>query len=178
MTRAGVPLGYAAAAYPYAAHPYAAHPAHLAAAPFAPAPLAPAPLAVAPAVARAAVLKTDFDPNPQYSFAYSVSDAITGDNKGQYETRNGDIVQGAYSLVEPDGTLRTVNYVADPINGFNAVVNRQPAVVKAAVPAVVPAPVAPVAPAAFKVAAPAHYAVPHAYPGYAPAAPVARAFFG
>jgi len=169
VSRAGVPLGYAAAPYPYAAAP-----AHLAASPFAPAPFAPAPLAVAPAVARAAVLKTDFDPNPQYSFAYSVSDAITGDNKGQYESRNGDVVQGAYSLVEPDGTLRTVNYVADPINGFNAVVNRQPAVLKAAV---APAPVAPlpVAPAAFKVAAPAPYAVPHAYPGYAP---VARAFFG
>jgi hypothetical protein len=172
-TRAGVvaPLGYAAAPFPYAP---------------APAPLAAAPYAVAPAVAKAAVVNTDFDPLPQYSFAYSVSDALTGDNKGQHETRNGDIVQGAYSLVEPDGTLRTVNYVADPINGFNAVVNRQPAFVKAAVPAVVPAPVAPVAPvapAAFKVAphpynvAPAPYSFPAAYSGYAPA-PVARAFLG
>lgn len=28
---------------------------------------------------------------------------------------------GQYSLVEPDGSIRTVDYTADPINGFNAV---------------------------------------------------------
>lgn len=26
--------------------------------------------------------------------------------------------------MEPDGTLRVVNYVADPVNGFNAVVSK------------------------------------------------------
>lgn len=28
---------------------------------------------------------------------------------------------GQYSLVEPDGSIRTVDYTADPVNGFNAV---------------------------------------------------------
>ena len=42
-------------------------------------------------------------------------------------------------MVEPDGAVRTVTYTADPVNGFNAVVDRQaPGVVKAA-PAVVKA---------------------------------------
>lgn len=59
----------------------------------------------------------EFDPAPQYTFAYDVQDTITGDSKAQYETRNGDIVQGSYSLIEADGTRRIVDYTADPING-------------------------------------------------------------
>lgn len=35
---------------------------------------------------------------------------------------------GSYSVVEPDGTVRTVIYTADSINGFNAVVQRGPLV--------------------------------------------------
>lgn len=31
---------------------------------------------------------------------------------------------GQYSLVEPDGSVRTVDYTADPVNGFNAVVSK------------------------------------------------------
>lgn len=31
---------------------------------------------------------------------------------------------GQYSLVEPDGSIRTVDYTADPIHGFNAVVTK------------------------------------------------------
>lgn len=31
---------------------------------------------------------------------------------------------GQYSLVEPDGSLRTVDYAADDINGFNAIVSK------------------------------------------------------
>ncbi|XP_063234200.1 larval cuticle protein A2B-like [Bacillus rossius redtenbacheri] len=65
-----------------------------------------------------------YDPNPQYNFAYSVQDAVTGDSKSQQESRQGDVVQGSYSLVEPDGHLRVVKYTADPVNGFNAVVER------------------------------------------------------
>lgn len=51
-----------------------------------------------------------------------------GDNKAQEETRNGDVVQGSYTLIEPDGTRRTVAYVADPLNGFNALVQKDPRV--------------------------------------------------
>lgn len=66
------------------------------------------------------------DVHPQYQYAYQVHDALTGDSKGQIESREGDIVRGSYSLVDPDGTRRTVNYYADPVNGFNAVVQKQP----------------------------------------------------
>ncbi|XP_019875351.1 larval cuticle protein A3A [Aethina tumida] len=135
------------------------------------APLAPvaAPLAystpvatVAKVAAPLAVAKTvvqeEYDPNPQYSFGYEVQDALTGDSKGQVETRNGDLVQGAYAVADPDGTRRIVEYTADPINGFNAVVHKEPLAAKAVVaaPAVakIAAPVAYAAPAIAKVAAP------------------------
>ncbi|XP_049811436.1 cuticle protein 21-like isoform X9 [Schistocerca nitens] len=65
-----------------------------------------------------------YDPNPQYSFSYSVSDALTGDAKQQQESRSGDVVEGSYSLVEPDGSVRTVQYTAAPGAGFNAVVSK------------------------------------------------------
>ncbi|XP_063980674.1 cuticle protein 21-like [Diachasmimorpha longicaudata] len=97
--------------------------------------LVPVAPAVAPAIAVSAKLE-DFDAAPQYSFAYDVQDALTGDSKAQYETRNGDVVQGSYSLIEADGTRRIVDYTADPINGFNAVVSREPALAAIAAPAV------------------------------------------
>lgn len=34
------------------------------------------------------------------------------------------LFSGQYSLVEPDGSIRTVDYTADPIHGFNAVVSK------------------------------------------------------
>ncbi|XP_049766293.1 cuticle protein 7-like [Schistocerca cancellata] len=68
-----------------------------------------------------------YDPNPQYSFSYSVSDALTGDAKQQQESRSGDVVEGSYSLVEPDGSVRTVDYTAAPGVGFNAVVSKSAA---------------------------------------------------
>ncbi|XP_067013554.2 cuticle protein 21 [Anabrus simplex] len=152
----GAPAVYAPGA-PLAARAYAA-PFTYAAAPVARAVAAPLAYAAAP-VARAVAaplaagaINTDYDPNPQYSFAYEVQDALTGDSKNQQETRSGDVVQGSYSLVEPDGTVRTVDYAADPINGFNAVVHKTPAV---AAVAKVAAPVA-VAPALAYSAAPLH----------------------
>jgi len=129
----------------------------------------PAPVvakAVAPVVAKA-VAAEPFDPHPQYNYGYSVSDALTGDSKTAHETRDGDVVQGQYSLVEPDGAIRTVTYTSDPVNGFNAVVDRQapavavkaaPVVAKAvhAVPAVHAAPLAYAQPIAKAVAHPAY----------------------
>ncbi|XP_012283605.1 larval cuticle protein A2B [Orussus abietinus] len=87
-----------------------------------------APVAVGPFVKTA----DDYDPHPQYAYAYDVQDSLTGDAKSQHETRNGDVVTGSYSLIEADGTRRVVEYTADPVNGFNAVVHREPAVVRAA----------------------------------------------
>ncbi|KAK5644634.1 hypothetical protein RI129_005934 [Pyrocoelia pectoralis] len=142
VPRVAAPLAYAAPAhYPYAAPapiPYAAAlprvaaPLHYAA----PAPVAYAAPAFAKVAAPLAVAKTvvaeEFDPNPQYSFAYDVKDHLTGDSKSQHETRNGDYVEGSYSLEDPDGTNRIVDYTADPVNGFNAVVRKEPIVAKVA----------------------------------------------
>ncbi|XP_075226707.1 larval cuticle protein A2B-like [Lycorma delicatula] len=140
----------------YAAHAPVAYAAH-------------APVAYAAPVAKAVVADADYDPHPEYSYAYDIQDALTGDSKSQHESRSGDVVQGSYSLVEPDGTRRTVDYTADPVNGFNAVVHKEPAVHPAPVVAKVAAPVAYAAHAA-PVAYAAH-AAPVAYAAHA--APVA-----
>lgn len=55
--------------------------------------------------------------HPKYEFNYGVADHHTGDQKSQWEARDGDVVKGQYSLVEPDGTVRTVDYTADDHNG-------------------------------------------------------------
>ncbi|XP_046399451.1 larval cuticle protein A3A-like [Ischnura elegans] len=144
IARAGVaPVAYSA---PALAHPVAvAHPAQFAYG-------APVAKAVVAAPGKAVAVDTDFDPNPQYSFSYDIQDALTGDSKSQHETRNGDVVEGSYSLVEPDGTRRIVDYTADPVNGFNAVVHKEGAAT------VVKAPVA--APVVTKVATPVAYHAP------------------
>jgi len=100
-------------------------------------PLGPVPLIYAKGLAPATLAYAKYAPAapvypdavPNYSFGYSVSDAHTGDAKSQHESRHGDVVKGSYSLVEPDGTTRTVQYTADAQNGFNAVVDRHPAAV-------------------------------------------------
>lgn len=138
VARAGV-VNYASAPVAYAA------PVAKVAAPIA---YAAAPIAKA----------EEYDPHPQYSYAYDIQDSLTGDSKSQHETRDGDVVRGSYSLIDADGHKRTVDYVADPHNGFNAVVHREPlghAVAAAPVVAKVAAPVAYAAPAAY--AAPITY---------------------
>ncbi|XP_017470119.1 PREDICTED: cuticle protein 19 isoform X2 [Rhagoletis zephyria] len=80
----------------------------------------------------------DYYNHPKYAFNYGVADHTTGDVKSQHETRDGDVVKGQYSLVEPDGSIRTVDYTADAINGFNAVVTKSGPTVHAQ--ALVPAP--------------------------------------
>ncbi|XP_008551553.1 larval cuticle protein A2B-like [Microplitis demolitor] len=137
------------------------------------------PLAYAAPVAKAVVTKTvdtEYDPHPEYNFSYNVHDSLTGDAKTQQETRHGDVVEGSYSLVEADGTRRVVHYTADDVNGFNAVVEKQPAAVAVKT-------VAPVvhAPAYAYKAAPVYHAAPVAYkaaPVYATsyAAPVAHQY--
>ncbi|KAH9631991.1 hypothetical protein HF086_016551 [Spodoptera exigua] len=124
---------------------------------------APVAKVIAP-VAKVAV--EEYDARPQYSFAYDVQDGLTGDSKSQHESRDGDVVQGSYSVVDPDGTKRTVDYTADPHNGFNAVVRKEALGHVAKVVAAAPA-----APVVAKVAAPVAY---HAAPVVAKvAAPVA-----
>lgn len=94
--------------------------------------------------------------SPRYAFNYGVNDQHTGDIKQQSEQREGDVVKGQYSLVEPDGSIRTVDYTADPVNGFNAVVSKSGPGVHAA-PVVKPVAVPVVAQVAY---APAPIAAP------------------
>jgi len=112
--------------------------------------------------------------HPRYSFNYGVHDGLTGDVKSQSEVRDGGVVKGQYSLVEPDGSVRTVDYTADDVHGFNAVVSKSAPSVHAVAP-VAHAPVAYAAPAVH-VAAPAVVAAPALVKSYAPAvAPLAYA---
>ncbi|KAH8243027.1 hypothetical protein KR032_003829 [Drosophila birchii] len=149
--------------------------------------------AAAPLAAVAQV--EEYDPHPQYTYGYDVKDAISGDSKTQVESRDGDIVQGQYSLNDADGYRRIVDYTADPINGFNAVVRREPLVaavaaapaavvaapapvVRAAVAAPVAAPIVRAAPltAAYAAApAPLAYAAAPAPLAYAAPAPIVKA---
>lgn len=139
------PVSYAAAPVVHAAP--AAHLVHA------------APVAYATPIAKA----EEYDPHPQYSFAYDVQDGLTGDSKTQHESRDGDVVQGSYSVVDPDGTKRTVEYTADPQNGFNAVVHKEPI----AHVAKVVAPIAKVAPVAYAAAPVVHHSpIVHAAPLY------------
>jgi len=51
----------------------------------------------------------DYYAHPKYAYKYGVNDYHTGDIKSQHETRDGDVVKGSYTLVEPDGSIRTVS---------------------------------------------------------------------
>uniref|UniRef100_A0A2H8TS49 Cuticle protein 8 n=3 Tax=Melanaphis sacchari TaxID=742174 RepID=A0A2H8TS49_9HEMI len=60
-----------------------------------------------------------------YHFEYAVHDPVTGDEKNHNEVSDGHgTVKGTYSLVEPDGSTRVVEYTADDVHGFNAVVKK------------------------------------------------------
>ncbi|KAG7299798.1 hypothetical protein JYU34_016807 [Plutella xylostella] len=48
-----------------------------------------------------------------------------GDRKSHWESREGGRVGGVYTLYEPDGALRRVEYTADAVHGFNAIVTRE-----------------------------------------------------
>ncbi|XP_066965619.1 uncharacterized protein [Macrobrachium rosenbergii] len=65
------------------------------------------------------------DPNPEYTWAYAVDAKSTGDMKSAREERRGDVVVGQYSVMDPDGTLRTVDYSVGPGTGFQAKVTKE-----------------------------------------------------
>ncbi|XP_023313029.1 cuticle protein-like [Anoplophora glabripennis] len=148
----GLALGPAAIAAPaYATHAIAApaYTTHAISAPAYAGPAIAAPAFLKAPIATPAYVKAapsvDYVAYPKYQFNYGVSDGHTGDQKTQTEIRDGDVVKGSYSLVEADGTVRTVSYTADDHNGFNAVVTRSghaahPATAIAVAPKVVAAP--------------------------------------
>ncbi|GAB6029289.1 hypothetical protein CHUAL_005054 [Chamberlinius hualienensis] len=58
-----------------------------------------------------------------YNFGYKIDDPFTGNHQHRDESRDENgVVRGSYSLIEPDGNLRTVYYVADKF-GFRAYVD-------------------------------------------------------
>ncbi|XP_026751262.1 cuticle protein 18.6 [Galleria mellonella] len=112
--------------------------------------------------------------HPKYAFNYGVADHNTGDVKSQHETRDGDVVKGQYSLVEPDGSVRTVDYTADPVHGFNAVVSKTgPSIHAPSIPARAPPQIKPVVqyiakPIPVPVEVPKSLFVPRIYPSASP----------
>merc|ERR1712072_1435747 len=120
-----------ALALPQVPAPVAQIPAQLALAsgplplPFAqgPAPLAfaqgPAPLAVAPAPVPLAIPSTPSsqfhaqDEFGQFSFGYENINSAKTETKDAF-----GVTRGSYQYVDANGILQTVNYIADPVNGF------------------------------------------------------------
>ncbi|XP_031763836.1 larval/pupal rigid cuticle protein 66-like [Galleria mellonella] len=94
------------------------------------------------------------------SFSYDIADPFTGDFKSQIEARSGSNVQGQYSLLESDGTRRTVDYAAGA-GGFNAVVRKDPAIIAA------PAPII-----AARTFAPIAYSAPYGFTNFAKYGPI------
>lgn len=92
-------------------------------------------------------LSNFFQQPRDYHFDYAVSDPHTGDHKSQWEVKEKGVVKGGYSLVEPDGTTRVVEYIADD-HGFRAVVKKLGTpIYPSAVHAEIPSGITPYAPA-------------------------------
>ena len=49
-------------------------------------------------------------PNPKYTYSYQVSDDDEQTYLAHNEDRDGDVVTGTYSYVDPNGALITVTY--------------------------------------------------------------------
>ena len=51
-----------------------------------------------------------------YKYGYEVSAAGTGDTKTHQESFEDGVLRGSYSVIQPDGVRRVVNYVSDAEN--------------------------------------------------------------
>merc|ERR1712123_281169 len=130
---------FAPAPLPFAAAP---GPIQFAAAP-APLPFAPAPLPIAAPPSNQFHAQDEFG---QFSFGYE------NINSAKTETRDAfGVTRGSYQYVDANGILQTVNYIADPVNGFRVAGTNIPVA-----PAVsdVALPVAPKAPVVEPLVAP------------------------
>ncbi|XP_021929257.1 uncharacterized protein LOC110834429 isoform X1 [Zootermopsis nevadensis] len=61
----------------------------------------------------------------QYHYRYAVDDPLSGVINDRWEHRHGEYVKGAYSVLGPDGRVRTVDYEVDGPKGFHAVIRTQ-----------------------------------------------------
>ena len=103
---------------------------------------------------------------PRYNYGYTVNDAASGDLKQRQESRDGDVVRGSYTVADPDGRIRHVEYTADKEHGFRATVTYDgepgPVAIPFAAPAQRTVVVAPAVSAGHEVAVPAaHPALLH-----------------
>merc|ERR1712025_1055159 len=124
LAAAPTPLSFAAAPVPTPINPVPA-PIQFAAAPIpvaqAPGPAAPLPIPFAPAAAPLAVAphsapSSQFhaqDEFGQFSFGYENINSRKTETKDAF-----GVTRGSYQYVDANGVLQTVNYVADPVNGF------------------------------------------------------------
>ena len=60
----------------------------------------------------------------KYEFMYEVDAPEYGTQFGHQEQRDGDLTQGSYHVLLPDGRMQTVQYVADA-NGYRPMVSYQ-----------------------------------------------------
>ncbi|XP_034246570.1 pro-resilin-like [Thrips palmi] len=60
----------------------------------------------------------------KYDFMYEVDAPEFGTNFGHQESRDGDVAQGSYHVLLPDGRMQTVKYIADA-NGYRPQVSYQ-----------------------------------------------------
>merc|ERR1712123_55233 len=139
----GVDPRFAPAPLPFGVDPaFAPAPLPFAAAP-APLPFAPAPLPIPSTPSSQFHAQDEFG---QFSFGYE------NINSAKTETRDAfGVTRGSYQYVDANGILQTVNYIADPVNGFRVAGTNIP-----------------VAPAAPNVALPVGPAVPVVAPLIAP----------
>ncbi|CAG5094079.1 Similar to resilin: Pro-resilin (Drosophila melanogaster) [Cotesia congregata] len=61
----------------------------------------------------------DNRPRP-YNFQYRVFDPPSGNDYGQQESSDGNVVRGEYRVLLPDSRTQIVKYTADDANGYNA----------------------------------------------------------
>nr|CAI5860868.1 unnamed protein product [Callosobruchus analis] len=76
-------------------------------------------------------------PNP-YQFGFDVQDDHHTNYQNRKEQSDGKKITGSYSVVDSDGFLRTVQYTADPKEGFKAEVIRQPTDIVVKIPKPLP----------------------------------------
>lgn len=69
-----------------------------------------------------------------YQFGFDVKDDEFTNYQNRKESRDNGVIKGSYSVVDSDGFLRTVNYIADPKEGFKAEVVREPTDIVVKVP--------------------------------------------
>ena len=60
-----------------------------------------------------------------YSFNWAVNDRDSGNDFGQEEQSDGNVVRGSYRVLLPDGRVQIVTYTADHENGYQATVEYQ-----------------------------------------------------